>query len=522
MIESVGLDIGETAFKAVRYRRSLTGQEHVEYFYQTLPFLRETQADQALRARLLKQFLETHHLNRAHVVTALPAGHLSLRRLALPFRDQAQMAQVVPFEVENLLPMDLEDVAVEGLNVSPAESRGPGSSRSDVLVAAAPKKMVGSHLEFLAKARVHPTAVNVDALALYSVAQYHRLEGGVVPENLAILDIGATKTTVCLIHRNRPWVLRTLSWGANALTVALARRYEWSLEEAERRKRVATVQLAEEWIEPLVREARLALRAFESSTQTRIEHCWVSGGGAKLRQFPEYLAHRLDLQLVGKREGFGSASPRAFAVAFGLALHPKLVGRRWFTTSRPLSMGYDLKHQLQVAEQTRTQHTRRDLVAVGVAGVILAGLGIGDLWSQVTLKEARVKQDRAALMAYSERIMGGGTVPPGDEVDQVRRRIDAVQKQLEVLESQRIAPLPTLAMLVKHLPQGVPLKVRNLLMEGRSMQLEAETDSFDSVERVKRALASEEAFQDINVGDARVGVTANQVIFRLTLSTGGS
>ncbi|GKS58452.1 hypothetical protein YTPLAS18_19790 [Nitrospira sp.] len=520
MIESVGLDIGETAFKAVRYRRSLTGQEQVEYFYQTLPFLRETEADQAVRAKLLKRFLEMHHLHRAHVVTALPAGYLSLRRLALPFRDQAQMAQVVPFEVENLLPMDLEDVAVEGLNVSPPDARGAGNS--DVLVAAAPKKMVGSHLEFLAKARVHPTAVNVDALALYSVAQYLRLEGGIVPENLAILDIGATKTTVCLIHRNRPWVLRTLSWGANALTIALARRYEWSLEEAERRKRVATVQLAEEWIEPLVREARLALRAFESSTQTRIEHCWVSGGGAKLRQFPEYLAHRLNLQLVGKREGFGSTSPRAFAVAFGLALHPKLVGRRWFKTSRPLSMGYDLKHQLQVAQQTRTLHTRRDLMAVGVAGVILAGLGIGDLWSQVTLKEARVKQDRAALTAYSERITGGGTVSSGDEVDQVRRRIDAVQKQLEVLESQQIAPLSSLAMLVKHLPPGVPLKVRNLLMEGRAVQLEAETDSFDSVERVKRALATEESFQDISVGDARVGVTANQVIFRLTLTIGGS
>ncbi len=521
MIESVGLDIAETAFKAVRYRRSLTGQEQIEYFYQSLPFLSETGSDPAARAKRLRRFLETHHLHRAHIVTALPARDLSLRRLALPFRDETQMAQVVPYEIENLIPMDLEDVAVEGLNVSPADARAAATTSNDILVAAAPKKMVGSHLEFLAAARVHPTAVNVDALALYSVAQYLRLEGGAVPENLAILDIGASKTTVCLIHRNRPWVLRTLSWGANALTEALAHRYAWSLEEAERRKRVASVQLAEEWIEPLIREARLALRSFESSTQTRMEHCWVTGGGAKLRQFPEYLAHRLNLQPVGKREGFGPTSPQAFAVAFGLALHPKILGRRWFTSARPLALGYDLKHQLQASQQARHAHARRDLITAGLAVLLLLLLGVGDLWTRVTLKEARLRQDKAALQAYAERLMGG-VAPPGEEVEHARRQIDSVSKRLEVLESQQTAALPTLARFVKRLPPAVPVKVRNLLMEGQAVQLEAETDSFDSVERIKRALAAEESFQDITVGDARVGVSANQVIFRLTLTSTGT
>ncbi len=521
MIDSVGLDIGETAFKAVRYRRSLTGQEQVEYFYQLLPFLQEEPLDNVARARLLRRFLESHHLHRAHIVTALPARDLSLRRLALPFRDQEKMAQVVPYEIESLIPMDLEDVAVEGLDVSPPDSRAAASVQNDVLVAAAPKKMLGSHLEFLASARVHPAAVNVDALALFSVAQYLEGTAGTAPENLAILDIGATKTTVCLIHRHRPWVLRTLSWGGNALTRALATRYSWSMEEAERRKRVASVQLAEEWIEPLTREVRLALHAFESSTQSRIEHCWVSGGGAKLRQFPEYLAHRLGLKLVGKREGFGPTSPQAFAVAFGLALHPKLVGRRWFTGSQSRSLGYDLKHQLHESQKRPQQAARRDLTLAAIGTLVLLAIGLGDMWTRLTMKETRLRQDKAALASYYERAIGG-TVMPGEEVEQVRQQIASLNKRLEVLEAQQTAALPSLARLVRRLPPGVPIKVRNLLMEGTAVQLEGETDSFDSVERIKRALIAEELFQDVVVGDARVGVSANQVIFRLTLTSGGS
>lgn len=518
MIESVGLDIGTTAFKAVRFRRSLTGQDEVEYFYRSLPFLSDTPVDHAARATMLRRFLESHRLHRSPIVTAVPARELSLRRVALPFRDQAKMAQVLPYEIESLIPMDLDDVAVEGVDVSPPDLQKSAGAQNDVLVAAAPKKMVGSHLEFLAAARVHPVAVNVDALALFSVAQYLRLEGGSIPDNLAILDIGALNTTVCLIHRNRPWVLRTLSWGGNALTEALARRYAWSLEEAERRKRVASVQLAEEWIEPLLREVRLALRAFESSTQARIEHCWVAGGGAKLRQFPEYVAHRLELNLVGKREGFGPNSPQAFAVAFGLALHPKLLGRRWFSASRPASIGYDLKHQLHVSQQTQGETSGKDLVLAAVAGLVLLLLGAGDVWTRVTMKESRVRQDKAALQGLTERILGSAAIP-GEEVEQVRRQIEAMSKRLEVLEAQQTVVLPTLGRLVKRLPPAVPIRVRNLLMEGAALQLEAETDSFESVDRIKRALASEERFQDIVVGDARVGASANQVIFRLTLTS---
>src|SRR4029078_3285960 len=45
--ECVGLDIGQTAIKAVRFRRRLSGRESVEYFHLPLPYGKPVQAEPA-------------------------------------------------------------------------------------------------------------------------------------------------------------------------------------------------------------------------------------------------------------------------------------------------------------------------------------------------------------------------------------------------------------------------------------------------------------------------------------------
>jgi len=55
--ECVGLDIGQTAIKAVRFRRRLTGRESIEYFHLPLPYGRPENAEPAQRAGQLRNFL---------------------------------------------------------------------------------------------------------------------------------------------------------------------------------------------------------------------------------------------------------------------------------------------------------------------------------------------------------------------------------------------------------------------------------------------------------------------------------
>jgi general secretion pathway protein L len=72
-----------------------------------------------------------------------------------------------------------------------------------------------------------------------------------------------------------------------------------------------------------------------------------------------------------------------------------------------------------------------------------------------------------------------------------------------------------LAELGKQVPTGVPLKIRELTIDGASVHLEAETVSFDAVEKLKQAFMSGVHTQDVTVSDTRVGAAPNQVVFRL-------
>jgi general secretion pathway protein L len=384
---------------------------------------------------------------------------------------------------------------------------------SEVLVTAAPKRVVADHIKFLAEADLDPAAINVDGLALFSVTEFLKREGADVPADLAIIDLGASKSTLCLIHQGRPVLLRTIPWGGDRVTEALAARYACSFAEAERQKRSMAAAQVEPWLDPLLKDIRMTLHAFESTTRTRITHCWVCGGGSKLREVNGYLARQLELVPVGPRQGFGADCPRAFSVAFGLAIHPKIVRPRWKLHASRSAVALDLK---QIAESASPKPTsaRRDrwLAAAGI--LILGVLALVDLSVRVSLTDARVKNLKAALQTQFQRDFGGGAAP-GEELDQARARLEGVKKALNVLGGSQTRALPVFAQVVKHVPRGLPFAARELIIEDGTVHLEAETDSFEAVERIKQAFAASTAFEDVAVSDTRVGASAKQVVFRL-------
>lgn len=516
--DCVGLDIGHTAIKAVRFRRRLSGRESVEYFQQPLPYAGHQHLDQARLAQMLRHFLWQHGFYQQEVVTAIPCQDLLIRTLSFPFRDASKIRQAVPFEVENLIPFPLEAVAIGSMVLPPAPAKGKAlhEGGSDVLVTAVPKTTVEAHVRFLAQADLRPAAVNVDGLALFSVSHHLKQAGAAVPADLAVIDIGASKTTLCLIHEGRPWLLRTIPWGSDKITEHLAAQMGATFAEAERYKRSKEVAVAETWFDPIVRDIRLSLHAYHSTTQARIEHCWVAGGGSKLREMTEYLSRQLELVPVGPIQGFGEDCPRVFSIAFGLAIHPKIVGSRFKVRRGGTALALDLK---QLAEDAAPQATgsTREVWWWAVSAVFLVILAIADLYAHVSVRETRVKDLKTALRVQYQQQFGGEAFP-GEELDQARTMTSAVEKAVTLIDATTAKTMPILAQLVKQLPRNVSVKVRELTLERNTVHLEAETTSFESVEKVKQALSAAPMYRDVAVADSRMGVSASQVVFRVTLT----
>ncbi|NJN69744.1 MAG: pilus assembly protein PilM [Nitrospira sp.] len=265
------------------------------------------------------------------LVTAIPCQDLFVRTLSFPFKDSAKLAQVVPFEVENLVPMPLEDLAVGSL-ILPPEQPIEGSVReskgSDVLVTAAPRDKVAEHLRFLAQADVEPSAINVDAMALFSVTQYLQEEGATVPPDLAIIDVGASKTTLCLVQGGRPVVLRTILWGGNHLTHALAVRHACGFADAERHKRTVAVDQVHGLLEPI--HARTSNHAAGLSRK----RAWAFDPLLGLRRWVETAGNReLPVSTIGTLPGGTTPGIRTRCPT-------SILHRVWFSDSSPRSSGH--------------------------------------------------------------------------------------------------------------------------------------------------------------------------------------
>ncbi len=518
--ECVGLDIGQTGLKAVRFRRRLSGRESIDYFQHPLPFSRPEDLEPARRVQSLRGFLWQNGLYATdRLVTAIPCQDLFIRTLSFPFKDSSKLAQVVPFEVENLIPMPLEDLSIGSLVLPPGQTADGlyrESKGSEVLVTAAPKDKVAEHLNFLAQADIEPSAINVDAMALFSVTQFLRGEHPGVPQDMAIIDVGASKTTLCLVHEGRPVVLRTVLWGGNHLTHALAAHHACTFAEAERLKRKMAVEQVETWMEPLLRELRVTIQAYEGPERGRLTHCWVSGGGSKLREVGGFVANQLGLYSVGSRQGFGADSPRAFSVAFGLAIHPKIIKPRWRFKASPLGLALDLKTASGEAESTSDTHVQTRRLAIGVA-FLIGVLAMVDLSVHLLLQDTRVAHLKAALQTRYEQTFGTNAAP-GDELDQARYRIGSIEKTLAVIDRSQGNVLPALSIFIKQLPPGTPVKVRELTVDDGIILLEGETTSFDAVEKIKHTFATSSRFQDVSVTDTRVGAGPNQVVFRMSVT----
>jgi len=93
-------------------------------------------------------------------IASLPAGCVYFRHLSLPFRDDSKLRQVLPYELEPLLPYPVEDLVIDYFPV------GPGRGENSDLIAAAVKKTtVAGLLKALQPFGIDPVSLSVGSFA---------------------------------------------------------------------------------------------------------------------------------------------------------------------------------------------------------------------------------------------------------------------------------------------------------------------------------------------------------------------
>jgi type IV pilus assembly protein PilM len=335
----IGLDIGSSALKAVQLAPSGQGWRVAAFATEPLPRGAVTAsgvADGATVSAAIRRLLERERLAAPAIVVALPGQSAVVKRITLPAMTPRELDDAIGWEAEQHIPFPLSDVH---LHYETVAGTGRDAPTMDVLLVAARRDSIAALERVIADAGRTACVIDVGALALQNAYAANRAGGRGL--TVALLDIGASATTITIVVDRQPAFVRHVSFGGHACTEALQEALQLPLETAEHVKvggvaedvdRAALASALHASIDTLVHEVQKTLEFFRSTAGgSAVDRLFVCGGGSLLAGLLDRLRQQLDIRTIpldpfrllgeaGNVEVPGARDRRMAAVAVGLAL----------------------------------------------------------------------------------------------------------------------------------------------------------------------------------------------------------
>lgn len=166
----VGLKIDKGGVSAAIVEKDFRRKELTDSFSQTF-------ATDAQLVDILKE--KSRNWSGARIVSSIP-GHLFTQRLVqFPFSDRKRVEKALPFELEDLVPFDLDAVIIDHIVLDNGKNgkTTDAANEAQVLGIMLPKDVLKKHLELLASAGIDPQVIVPSYIGLDTLSRMMRAEG---------------------------------------------------------------------------------------------------------------------------------------------------------------------------------------------------------------------------------------------------------------------------------------------------------------------------------------------------------
>jgi type IV pilus assembly protein PilM len=306
---SVGLDIGTSGVRAAELSFGRNGTTLERFGQVALPpgAVRDGEViDVETVAGAIKHLWASAKFSSKKVVLGVANQKVIVRQVDLPWIPEAELRESLPFQVQDFIPIPVEQAVLDFHTVE--ELVVDGTRMRRVLLVAASRDMVMAALDSARKAGLTVTQVDLTPFAvLRSLAGVDHT--GLAPswhtDAEALVDIGS-KVTNIVVHQNGvPRFVRVLLMGGDNVTEAVAERMGVPMEMAEGVKQESTLgptpgvpasdhpaaRVVESSGHAFVEEIRGSLDYYLAQpASVPLRRVIVSGGGARLGGLVQRLA----------------------------------------------------------------------------------------------------------------------------------------------------------------------------------------------------------------------------------------
>jgi type IV pilus assembly protein PilM len=337
----IGLDIGSRSIKAAEIFPAKSGFSLKKFGMVALPpgAIEEgaIQDPDAVVGAVQKLITDNKFKNK-NVATSIGGYSVIVKKINVQNMPEEQLQDTIAFEAEQYIPFDINDVNLDFQILGENENN---PNQMNVLLVAARRDMIDEYVNVIDLAGLNPCIVDVDAFALQNC--YEANLPGEEGVNVALIDIGAGKTSLNILKDNTSEFIRDVSMGCDQINTQIMSAFNCTFEDSETLKfgKAPDNRSAEEVadiIHSVVTEwSREVRRVFDfyyaSFPENPIDRILISGGGANVRAFQKLMAEESQTRVEplnpfinvrvgsvpGGKDALNRIAPQA-AICLGLAL----------------------------------------------------------------------------------------------------------------------------------------------------------------------------------------------------------
>ena len=299
----LGLDISSTAVKLLELGKSGDRLRVESYAVEPLPpnsVIEKNISDVEAVGEAIKRAVKRSGSRTKFAAAAVAGSAVITKTVSMPANlSEDELEQQIQLEADQYIPYPLEEVNLDFEVLGPTEN---DPERVDVLLAASRSENVDVRVAAIELAGLKAKIVDVEAYAIENAFQLlaPQLPEQGIDQTIAVVDVGATMTTLNVMHDLKNIYTREQVFGGKQLTEEIQRRYGLSYEEAGMAKRQGGLpdnyvpEVLEPFMEAMAQQVSRSLQFFFSSSQySSVDHIVLAGGSAMIPGIDELIADKL-------------------------------------------------------------------------------------------------------------------------------------------------------------------------------------------------------------------------------------
>ena len=352
-MKTIGIDIGSSQIKVVEINATTRGFQIANYHVLQLKHGGAQDVDleviDFLRGIVAKQDLE-----QTKFILGIRQDKVAVRFRTFPFTEKNKISKTLPLDLEDELPFSVENSV---LDFKMIRTRG---AEAEILACATPRTNVEKLVSFFRDA-----GADLDILCPEGVAFSNLIENFDAPipaepplsatvdlegttakrEVEVILHLGHTRTLVCAFEKQRLVSVRSLFWGGQNISTAIATKYQLPIPEAQKEMELKAFILnskqqasfeakvfsdtISQSVREMTRDLQLSLLEIRTELNCEIKNVQTSGGVSQIQGLGAFLTQMLELPVnkIKLWDRFGTTLfeknetlEARLSVALGLAL----------------------------------------------------------------------------------------------------------------------------------------------------------------------------------------------------------